>query len=103
MSFVLPLLAELATCSAAWSQTTNKTEVTPIDLETVLKLTERQNPPIIQAQAKVREADIQSDNSCRKCLSDMACSPSFYRRMEVEGKVGLQQSPDRAHGRNHRP
>jgi outer membrane protein TolC len=88
----LTVLVSLVSFSTVWAQRTTEPEVISVDLKIVLNLTEHQNPRIVQSQAKVREAEIENDIARKKCLSDVAFSPSFYRRLEAEGKVWLQQA-----------
>ena len=88
----MTVLVVLVSFSTVWAQRTTEPEVISVDLKIVLNLTEQQNPRIVQAQAKVREAKIENDVARKKCLSDVAFSPSFYRRLEAESKVWLQQA-----------
>jgi outer membrane protein TolC len=69
------------------SVTAPRTEVVPIFLDSVLRLSERQNLQVAQAHARVREAGIELDIAARHWLSKVPGSPTYYRKLEAEGKL----------------
>lgn len=66
-------------------------DVVPIDLNTLLRLARRHSPQVAVASVRVQEASKERQLADGKCLSGLPISPTFYRKVQADSKVFLQQ------------